>query len=625
MSTPKLQRYLFALAVCTGAAVVSWVAGAPSSCFHLAIVICCLYGGREAGILATSFAIVSFDYFFLSPHFHFFAEHSAYPRFAAFIATAICINLVTAAKQRGDRARREVEEQYRVISETALDGVFSVDGHGKILLANSSAATIFGYSATEMMGQPITRFVPHSCSDVSSPVTEMLGVHKDGTKFVAEVSFGKVAKSNKCAAAIFVRDITDRKRNELELRRSEAYLTEAERMNHIGSWAWNPTTRATTYWSAEMYRIYQRDPLQGALSLEEMRALHPHEDWANVVEALERSIARNIELDCQTRLMCPDGSIKYLHVVGHPAAGASGKVVEVFGIIRDVTEQQQARVARDSLQKVEKKLARASQIATLGEISASIAHEVNQPLTAIIANAHMCSESIASDCSSMADARALIQEILDCGYHATEVIQRMRTLFKGGTFERTTLDINEVAREVINLIRGEACKRHVQLETDLETEVPKILGDRVQMQQVLVNLCINGFDAMDSLVDRPRKLSVRTRVDGPAAIRVEVQDSGIGLQEPDKIFEVFFTTKQNGMGMGLPICRSIIELHGGHLWPQSDSMPGTTFCFTLPVPHHPTLEPQAGCGGRVLSGPIPDDGEAGDRSTNSAGLAGIYQ
>jgi hypothetical protein len=134
----------------------------------------------------------------------------------------------------------------------------------------------------------------------------------------------------------------------------------------------------------------------------------------------------------------------------------------------------------------------------------------------------------------------------------------------------------------------------VDLEIDLAAELPKILGDRVQIQQVLVNLCVNGFDAMDSLVDRTRKLSVRTRVHGSAAIRVEIQDSGIGLREPDRIFETFFTTKQNGMGMGLPICRSIIELHDGHLWPQHDSGPGTTFCFTLPVPDHTTSEPPRG-------------------------------
>lgn len=596
MSTSKLQKYLLALAIWLATTLLSRIAGAPSSCYHLAIVICCLYVGERAGLLATGLAILSFDYYFLPPHFSFFIDHSAYPRFAAFIATAVCINLVIAAKQRGDRAHREVEEQYRVISETALDGVLSTDHHGRVLLVNSSAARIFGYSVTEMTGQPITRFVPQFSHEDSSSVTEMTGVHKDGTAFVAEVCFGKVATKNNGAAVVFVRDITERKRNELELRRSEAYLAEAEHMSHIGSWAWNPATRATTYWSAEMYRIHQRDPQHGPLSLEEERALYPPEDWANVIEALERSVREKIDLDCETQLMFPDGSIKFIHIVGHPALDTSGNVVEVFGIIRDVTERQQARAARNALQKMENRLTRAAQIATLGEVSASIAHEINQPLTAIIANAHMCSESLSSDRCSVAEARSLIQEILECSYHAAEVVQRTRTLFKGGTFEKTTLDINEVANEVINLIRSEADKRRVNLEIDLETELPKISGDRVQIQQVLVNLCINGFDAMNTLVDRPRKLSVRTRVHRPAAIRVEVQDSGIGLREPERIFEAFFTTKQNGMGMGLPICRSIIESHDGQLWPQHDNAPGTTFCFTLPVPDHHTSELQCSSG-----------------------------
>ena len=843
MSTSKLKSYSFVLAICIGAGILSWILGAPSSCFHLAIVICCLYGGERAGIVGTGIAILSFDYFFLPPHFSFAVEHSAYPRFAAFIATAVSINLVIAAKQRGDRARREVEEQYRVISETALDGVLSTDHQGQVLLVNSSATRIFGYSAAEMIGQPVTRFVPQCCSEASSSVTEMTLAHKYGTEFVAEVSLGKVAANNKCASVVFVRDITERKRaenarrtsesyltqaqrlsltgsfgwdvssgniiwsaetfriagvdpevkptlkliherihpedraavkeymesaskraadldfehrfllpdgtvrfvhvlgkalhdkpgrleyigaamdvtaqriaedmlrkserryrelvelspdavyvvdqqgllvstnpagltllgcgveeaqglamtetlvpedqdayrerrkglsagqsfryerifvrrdgsrvpvevsvapirqglsqavvrdiserkrNELELRRSEAYLAEAEHMSHIGSWAWNPATRASTYWSAEMYRIYERDPLQGPLSLEEERALHPPEDWANLMEALERSIGE-VDLDCESRLMFPNGSTKYIHVVGHPEVDASGEVAEIFGIIRDVTEQQQARAARESLRKMEEKLARAAQIATLGEVSASIAHEINQPLTAIIAKAHMCSESLSPDCVSVTDARSLVEEILECGYHATEVVQRMRSLFKGGTFEKTPLDINEVAREVINLIRSEAGKRRVDLDVDLDTELPKILGDRVQIQQVLVNLCINGFDAMDPLIDGPRKLSLRTRVHDSGAIRVEVQDSGIGLREPDKIFEAFFTTKQNGMGMGLPICRSIIELHDGHLWPQNDDAPGTTFCFTLPVPDRSTPAPHHSNGRR---------------------------
>jgi signal transduction histidine kinase len=255
---------------------------------------------------------------------------------------------------------------------------------------------------------------------------------------------------------------------------------------------------------------------------------------------------------------------------------------------REVTEDRKA--ARESLQKMEQRLARSSQIATLGEVSASIAHEINQPLTAIIANAHMCCDSLATGPAAIEEARALVQDVLDSGYHAADVVRRMRTLFKSGNLERAPLDINEVVREVLSLIRSEAGKRRVNLEIDLETGLPPILADRVQIQQVLMNLCINGLDAMESVTDRRRTLSLRTRGHDPGAIRVEVQDSGVGIREPDRVFEAFFSTKQNGMGMGLPISRSIIELHNGNLWPQNCNIPGTMFCFTLPLFDHSTPE-----------------------------------
>jgi signal transduction histidine kinase len=196
----------------------------------------------------------------------------------------------------------------------------------------------------------------------------------------------------------------------------------------------------------------------------------------------------------------------------------------------------------------------------------------------------MCFESLCNNPTGVNEARSRVQEILDSGYQATDVVQRMRALFKSGPFQKAPLDINEVVSEVFRLMRSEAEKRRVNLEIDLEARLPAILGDRVQIQQVLVNLCINGMDAMDSVVERRRSLTLRTRLHDSGAIRVEVQDSGIGLQHPDRLFETFFTTKQNGMGMGLPISRSIIELHHGHLWPQRSDAPGTTFCFTLPVP-----------------------------------------
>jgi PAS domain S-box-containing protein len=471
--TSNLSSYAFASAICAGANLLSWISHAPSSCFHLAIVLCSLYGGQRAGLLSVGLSILSFEYFFLPPHFQFAVEHSSYPRFAAFITTAVCIHLVIAAKQRADRELQKSEDRLRKIVDTI----------------------------------PVMAWT-------TGP---------DGT---------------------------------------------SEFMNR----RWLDYTGL----SVEEYRR------EGSVIV-----FHP-EDADLVKNAWIAALATGVGNEIEARMRRVDGQYRWFLIRSCPLCDEQGNVVRWYGTNTDIEDR---KAARDSLQKMEKRLARAAQIATLAEVSASIAHEINQPLTAIIANAHMGSESLSGDRACVVEARAHLQEILDCGYHATEVVRRMRTLFKGGSFEKAPLGINEVAKEVISLIRSEAGRRRVDLEVDLEADLPPILGDRVQIQQVLMNLCVNGLDAMDSLVDQRRKLCLRTRLHDRGAIRVEVQDSGIGLREPDKVFEAFFTTKPNGMGMGLPICRSIIESHSGRLWPQNDDSPGTTFCFTLPVPDYRMSEP----------------------------------
>ena len=446
----KLQGYFFAVAMCILATILSSITGAPSSCFHLTIVICSLYAGRNAGMLSVALSILCFDYFFLAPRFQFAVERSTYPRFAAFIGTAICISLVIEAKRRGDRARREVEEQHRVICETASDGVLSVGHHGQVLLVNSSASAIFGHPASGMIGQPITLFVPQFDVGNMSTVIETIGIRMDGTEFVAEISTGKVASNSKCSLVVFVRDITERKRAENALRASESYLAAAQRISRTGSFVWDVSS-GNIVWSAETFRIAGVDPsLKPTLELIYER-VHP-QDRSSVKKIIEVSSKRGLDLDFEHRFVLPDGSIRFVQVLGKAVLDSLGRL-EYIGATMDVTS---SKIATESLQKMEKRLARASQIATLGEVSASIAHEINQPLTAIIANAHMCFDSLSSDRVDIADAQALAREILDCSYHASEVIQRMRKLYKGGTFENVSLDINEVIKEVLDLIRSEA-------------------------------------------------------------------------------------------------------------------------------------------------------------------------
>jgi hypothetical protein len=251
-----------------------------------------------------------------------------------------------------------------------------------------------------------------------------------------------------------------------------------------------------------------------------------------------------------------------------------------YGILIDIHDQNHTE---EALRTTQARLSRASQIAAVGELAASIAHEVNQPLSAVVANGHACLRWLLAQPPNLAKAHEAAERIVRDGKDAGEVVRRVRALFKRAAVERVPLDLNDVIAEVLRLLRGETDRKGVAVETNLENTLPPIVADRVQLQQLLLNLLSNGLDAMDSIVDRPKKLSIRSKRHCPDSVLVEIRDYGVGLTHPDGVFEAFFTTKENGMGMGLAICRSIIEAHEGRLWASSDEAHGTTFSFTLPV------------------------------------------
>jgi hypothetical protein len=216
-------------------------------------------------------------------------------------------------------------------------------------------------------------------------------------------------------------------------------------------------------------------------------------------------------------------------------------------------------------------------------MSASIAHEINQPLAAVVASGHACRRFLSAEPPNLAGAREAAESIVRDGKDAAEVIRRVRALFKRAAVEKIMLNINDVIGEVVRLLAGEIAKRRVAVETNFACELPLIPGDRVQLQQLISNLLQNGIEAMDSVNDRPRRLAIRSRLKDSETVLIEVADSGIGIENPEKAFEAFVTTKENGMGMGLAICRSIIEAHQGRLWAVSTPGPGATLCFTLPT------------------------------------------
>jgi PAS domain S-box-containing protein len=378
-----------------------------------------------------------------------------------------------------------------------------------------------------------------------------------------------------------VMDVTERKRAEEELRRSEAYLAEAEALSKSGSWAWNPATKAITYWSQERFRLFGFDPEAGIPSFEMLlQRIHP-EDRARWLDNAERAVRIRGDSETDFRIVLPDGEIKHLHGIGHPVYSVSGDLLEIVGAAMDVTERKRAE---EVLQKAQAELAHVTRVTTMSALTASIAHEVNQPLGAIVTNANAALRWLAHQPPNLAEARETLGRIVQDGHRAGAVIGRVRTLLRKTATITTRLDLNELIRETVALVQGEVRRHRIRLRTALAPDLPPVAGDRVQLQQVVLNLVLNGLEAMKEGAERPRELLIRSRLDETGAVLVAVHDTGVGLdpQHVERVFEAFYTTKPEGLGMGLAICRSIIEAHGGQLWASANKPRGAVFQFTLP-------------------------------------------
>jgi PAS domain S-box-containing protein len=288
------------------------------------------------------------------------------------------------------------------------------------------------------------------------------------------------------------------------------------------------------------------------------------------------------QYDMQKRYRRKDGSVIWVNASGSVVPGSGRMQRFLVEIIEDITDR---RLAEDSLRKAQVELAHVTRLTTMGELAASIAHEVNQPLAAVITNGNASLRWLAAPTPNLDEVRKAVQRIIRDGHRADDVIRRVRALLKKTDPQKAWVDINEVIREVLTLATSEVRRHRVSVRTDLATGLPPVLGDRIQLQQVILNLLMNGMEAMSSVADRPRELRIESGAHGPQGIFVAVRDSGIGLdsQTLDRIFDAFFTTKPEGMGMGLSISRTIIEAHGGRLWATPNAGPGATFQFSLPL------------------------------------------
>ena len=383
------------------------------------------------------------------------------------------------------------------------------------------------------------------------------------------------------------------------LRRSEAYSAEAQKLSHTGSFGWEVSS-GKLYWSEETYRIFECDLSTGPTLDIILQRTHP-EDRALVREVLDQVSHERKDFDVEHRLLMPDGSIKYLHVVGRLSVNESGSV-ECVGAVADITEREQAEL---KMRQMHAELAHMTRVMTVGEMTASIAHEISQPLAAIVTNGNAGLRWLSGDSPDLEQTSQAIHRIIRDGKRAGEVVSRIGALFKKAPAVQEPLVINEVIQDVLTLTQNETHRNGVLLRTQLASDLPLVMGDRVQLQQVILNLVLNAIQAMGVVAEGSRELELisekpsqsrrgsRTEINEKTdlasarctEVLITARDSGPGFdpENIDRLFNAFYTTKPNGLGMGLSISRSIIEAHGGRLWAKANAPRGAVFQFSLPT------------------------------------------
>jgi PAS domain S-box-containing protein len=596
-----------------------------ASSFLCAIMFAAWFGGAGPDLLAAGLAVLAFIYYAAAPAHSFNVAPTEIPRVVVFTAATLFVLWISAAqraaanalqrthddlraamqelertsrilqienteRERAEQQLRSVEQELRITIDTIPAGVVTYQPDGSPEFFNQSWRSFTGLSLKELKANRHVTVHPDELASAESAWRAHLATGEpfqreqrerraDGEyrwhlirRVPLRDEYGDIIKWYGAGY-----DIDDQRRAEDALRRSEACLAEAQRLSHTGSFG-KGVASGETVWSKEMYQIFEID--QAVKPTLDLMLERVHPDDRELVQREIDNVARcKQDHDYEHRLMMPNGMVKHLHVRAHHVTYQSGEE-ELIGVLMDVTA---TREAQEALQKAQAELAHVTRLTTLGEMSASIAHEVNQPLAAIGTNGEACLRWLAREVPEIDEAVAAVRRIIRDANRASGVVRRIRELARKTDPQVVQLDINEVIDETVALVKRETLIHRVALRLQLAPDLPPVLGDRVLLQQVIVNLVINALQATAVVTDRARVVTIRTQQYESDQVLVAVQDAGIGMEPAnfDRLFRAFHTTKPDGIGIGLSLCRSIVGAHGGRVWAERNTGPGMTFQFTI--------------------------------------------
>jgi PAS domain S-box-containing protein len=487
---------------------------------------------------------------------------------------------------------------------------------GRIMEANDAAVKAYGYRHEELLAMtihelraPDTRMQTlQQMAEAESRgiLFETLHQRRDGSIFPVEVSSrGEPIEGTQTLISV-IRDISERRRTESELRENQSRLDLALRSAGMGAWHWD-ITEDKRYFDDQACHLLGIDPKTFTGATEEFFGIVHPEDCEKVKTALVLAVEHDLPYETEYRTVWTDGSLHHVVSRGKLVCDDKSRPIRLYGIVWDITERKRMeeglRRSRDALelrvhesdiellnanQKLERRrdeLTHLDRVASMGELASSLAHELAQPLSAIMSNTQAAVRFLAMQTPDLEEIGAALHDIVDDNRRASAVIQNMRSMLKKKDSERSVLDINVVVQETLRLVEADSIKNRVSIKIDLTPGLPRIVGDPSQLQQVLINLILNGFQAMASCEPDCRKLTITTSTDDTGAIRVDVCDTGPGVDEEamGRLFERFFSTKPEGLGMGLAISQSIVAAHKGRLWADRNPARGMTFCFILPA------------------------------------------